>query len=327
MYAPQDNFVYDYWYIAEGGQYHLFILQAPRSLGDPDKRHLNTTIGHIVSTDLVHWERLPDPLVPDHAYERDGTATGSVVKRGDEYCMLYTGLAGKRKTICLATSHDLIHWSKYRHNPVLEVDDRLYDPEGTWADPFVVFDEASDGYYAVFKAHDIQQPAGLRGCAGAAFSKDLISWEALPPVFSPGLYREPEVPAVYKFDQTYFLICMTIPPVWSDKLKAKVLPRKPQWGDIYMTSDKLLGPYGPPEGIELTRTEDEAMMVRIIERSPGDYVSLSWWQGYEDYWVDWCKTHDTSGVMPCVLQNPRRIFVDAEAGALRIGPYVAEAEA
>ena len=321
MYAPDDKFITDYWTFKEGDAYHLFHLQAPRSLIDPDKRHANHAIGHAVSKDLVHWTPLPDPFLPDRTlpHERISLATGSVIKHGDTYYMLYVGVGPDitDHCICLATSKDLITWTKHPGNPVLVKDARYYDVDGCWADPFLIAEP--DGYYIVFKAYDRNQPKGYRGCIGAAFSTDLIQWKALPPVFSPGLFLEPEVPAVYRINNRYYLIAMTIPPVVTDRYRARIHPQTPQWGDIYMVADKLLGPYSPAEGIQLTQTSDEMMMVRLLENPQGQRVALSWWQGYEYYWKDWIKDHVLTRT-PCVLNDPRpvRLVPSADGGPERL---------
>jgi len=59
-----DLWIWDSWIADDGGTYHLFFLQAPRSLGDPDRRHTAARIGHATWTDLVEWEyRDPIPVV------------------------------------------------------------------------------------------------------------------------------------------------------------------------------------------------------------------------------------------------------------------------
>ena len=47
-----DHWLWDFWFARDGDDVHVFYLQAPRSLGDPELRHHNATIGHAVSRDL-----------------------------------------------------------------------------------------------------------------------------------------------------------------------------------------------------------------------------------------------------------------------------------
>ena len=49
MLRLDDFYVWDSWVADDGDLYHLFFLQAPRSLGDPGMRHLSATVGHATS--------------------------------------------------------------------------------------------------------------------------------------------------------------------------------------------------------------------------------------------------------------------------------------
>jgi hypothetical protein len=41
-----DKWVWDFWLVRDGADYHAFYLQAHRSLGDPELRHMNASVGH-----------------------------------------------------------------------------------------------------------------------------------------------------------------------------------------------------------------------------------------------------------------------------------------
>ncbi len=78
----------------DGEDFHLFFLQAPRSLGDAGLRHTNASIGHARSGDLVTWEVLPDALGPEEAGWDDlAIWTGSVVREDDRWAMFYTAIS------------------------------------------------------------------------------------------------------------------------------------------------------------------------------------------------------------------------------------------
>src|SRR5215210_6436007 len=91
-----DRWVWDLWSARTDSEYPLFFLQAPRSLGDPELRHRNASVGHAVSTDLRDWTRVADALTPQQAPAFDDLATwtGCVV-RGDDgvWRMFSTGLS------------------------------------------------------------------------------------------------------------------------------------------------------------------------------------------------------------------------------------------
>ena len=53
--ALADKWIWDFWLAKDGPDWHIYFLQADKSLGDPDLRHRNVTQGHAVSRDLVDW--------------------------------------------------------------------------------------------------------------------------------------------------------------------------------------------------------------------------------------------------------------------------------
>ena len=61
MFVPRiaDQWIWDSWIADDGELFHLFFLQAPRSLVDPDLRHTSARIGHATSTDLSVGRALP----------------------------------------------------------------------------------------------------------------------------------------------------------------------------------------------------------------------------------------------------------------------------
>lgn len=187
---PED-WVWDFWMVDDGAVYHLFFLHAPRSLGDPDLRHENASVGHAVSTDLTDWTRLPDAVVPGEkpAFDDLATWTGSVA-RGDDgmWRMFYTGISraegGRVQRIGLATSSDLLSWRK---DPdwLLTADDRWYDTATDdttiehWRDPWLCRD--TDGtwhMYVTASAGDGDGP----GVMGHAESRDMVTWEVRAPL-------------------------------------------------------------------------------------------------------------------------------------------------
>ena len=71
-----------------------FLPLRLRALGDPDARHHRASIGHAISTDLTHWERVRDALVRSDppAFDDLATWTGSVIQHPDgTWFLFYTG--------------------------------------------------------------------------------------------------------------------------------------------------------------------------------------------------------------------------------------------
>ena len=95
MLTLPEAWAWDFWVADDGERYHLFSLNAPRSLGDPELRHRSAGVGHAVSSDLCTWELLPDALRAGAAGGPDDLAiwTGCVVRPGDgPWHLFYTGI-------------------------------------------------------------------------------------------------------------------------------------------------------------------------------------------------------------------------------------------
>ncbi|MEE8600349.1 glycosyl hydrolase family 32 [Euzebya tangerina] len=214
-----DRWVWDFWTIEHEDVLHLYFLQAPRSLRDPDLRHLNATVGHATSTNLLDWTVHGDALAPGEPGQWDDTAiwTGSVIQDPHGWAMLYTGVtlqAGRPvERIGLARSTDLHRWTKSPLNPVIETDDRWYEPPLStrwnhgWRDPFVV--ARPQGYEVLICARTADGPSDRRGAVARATSPDLEQWVVHEPVFAPGCFAEIEVPQTVVIDGVQVLIAST----------------------------------------------------------------------------------------------------------------------
>jgi beta-fructofuranosidase len=227
-----DDWLWDFWFAEDGSERHLFFLTAPRSLPDPDDRHLNARIGHAASSDLRSWARRPDALVPGEpgAFDHTATWTGSVVRADDgTWFLFYTGadvrgsapgpIPLNRQTVGVATSPDLMTWTKHPGNPVAVADGRWYEVLGAaewqdepFRDPWVLRDPAGDGWHMLITARGNSGAADDRGVIGHARSTDLLTWETLPPLSAPGAgFGHLEVPQVERVDGRWVLIfsCLT----------------------------------------------------------------------------------------------------------------------
>lgn len=252
MYIPQDHYLWDFWIVPYRGRYHLFYLQAPRNLGDPEDRHALATVGHAVSVDLKNWVYRGTALGPGPAGSWDDRSiwTGSVLAEEDRYFMLYTGTSradgAAVQRIGLATSTDLHTWRKDPDNPVLEADLSLYESEKesplgerAWRDPCLITHEGQ--YYALITARTRTGPVEGRGCIGLARSPDARCWEVLPPVYAPGVFTQMEIPQLLSFDRRYFLL-FNADSHWH--AHAGVVPQVT--GTFYALSSEVLGSYGQP---------------------------------------------------------------------------------
>jgi len=221
-FALADRWVWDFWLAREQGRYHLFFLEAPKSIGDPDARHWNVSIGHAVSPDLADWTSLGTCFrpAPGPAWDDGTTWTGSVIRHGGKWWMFYTGTSKgeslRKQRIGLATSDDLHDWRRFEKNPILDLDPRHYeeyDPtawhDRSLRDPWVAPDPEGKGFRMWFTARARGGAADGRGTIGTARSADLVTWVAEPPLTPPGDFGECEVPQYFAVDGRHYLLFST----------------------------------------------------------------------------------------------------------------------
>ena len=202
----EHDWVWDCWLYPEQveGLWHIFYLKAPKSLGNPDLRHENATVGHSTSTDLRNWSHLGtvlQPGAPDSWNDR-ALWTGTVMLGPDGlFRIFFTGTnksreGGAIQRIGVATSSDLHNW--LQHDLVIEADARFYERvnlanigksveanewrEEAWRDPWVFFDERDAKWHMLITARGLGGKSLNRGTAGHASSIDLKNWTVEAPL-------------------------------------------------------------------------------------------------------------------------------------------------
>lgn len=222
MLSLDDKWVWDFWLADSGDRHHVFYLQAPRSLGDPELRHHHATIGHAESADLRSWQALPDAIHPGPPGSWDDLSvwTGSVIRHGGRWHMAYTGISsaehGLVQRIGVASSEDLVTWQKHEQNPVIEADPRWYEQldltrwrDQSWRDPFLFRPPGAPHVHALITARSPLGPSDGAGVVAHARSLDLVDWEVLAPVTSPGEFAQVEVPQLVQVDGSDVILFST----------------------------------------------------------------------------------------------------------------------
>jgi beta-fructofuranosidase len=284
-----DKWVWDFWLARDGDRHHVFFLQAPRSLVDPERRHRNASIGHAVSSDLSNWTVVDDAIRPGEPGSWDDLATwtGSVLERDGRWHMLYTGTShaedGLVQRIGLATSDDLMTWTKHPANPVLEADGRwydLFDParwrDQSWRDPWLFVDEADGLVHALVTARSPKGSPDGAGVIAHARSDDFVNWEVLPPLTDPGDFAQVEVPQLVRGEGRCSVIVSCLAEDHSKERRARIATAGTT-GTFVFSADDLDGPYHA--GAEPIRPADEQRgqlyAAKLVEVEPGDWRLLA----------------------------------------------------
>lgn len=159
------------------GRTHVFFQLNPQGCN-----HANKAWGHVASTDLAHWQRLPTAISPTDPFDSHGCYSGSAVtdENGD-MVLVYTGnvrnAAGERETYqCLARSTDGVHFDKLGpviHGPLPGHTAHFRDPK-VWR---------QDGaWWMVLGA----QTEALQGTVLLLRSDDLSDWQLVAPILTAG---------------------------------------------------------------------------------------------------------------------------------------------
>jgi beta-1,2-mannosidase len=156
----------------------VYLLYRAEDRTGPGQWNGTSRIGLAVSEDGIHFERYPEPvLVPTEPYEWPGGCEDPRVTRvEDRYVMTYTAFDGKHARLCLATSHDLIHWEKHG---VLFPEWKGEHPI-IWSKSGAILPEKVNGKYVMYFGDS---------SIWIAYSDDAIHWE---PVSEPVLRIRPE---------------------------------------------------------------------------------------------------------------------------------------
>ena len=312
-----DKWVWDFWFARQGEYTHIFYLQAPRRLKDPEIRHWNASIGHARSLDLHNWEVLPDALLPsknEKEWDSKATWTGSVIRHDGKWFMFYTGISkaddGLNQRIGLAQSADLIYWEKYTANPLIHIDEKQYEVldrkiwyEGTWRDPWVF--EWEGKFHAFITARVPYGEPLSRGVIAHAVSKDLFHWTVEEPLTNAGEFAYLEVPQVAYIGAHWYLFFSVEKSRYSQQRSEREGMRA-QTGTHYLIGENPLGPYRLLTDDFLCGDEQGTFYSgKVIQNNRGDWVYMACWQ----YDLNGEYLGEISDPMPIEAQADGRLVI------------------
>ncbi|MDH3197197.1 MAG: family 43 glycosylhydrolase [Candidatus Krumholzibacteria bacterium] len=183
----EDDDIADHaWAVDASGVYHLFFHN--EGLGQPNE------IEHYTSTDLQTFDYVGVALRPQPSgWDAGGLWAPSITEHEGRYYMFYTGVESgggddARQRIGLATSTDLVAWTRYPVNncPGTPGDGCVYECAESWTtwggpdgsfnhqcrDPFVIWD-AVNGRFVLFAT---AKSTNQFGVVTVAYSSDLQGW-------------------------------------------------------------------------------------------------------------------------------------------------------
>lgn len=129
-------------------------------------------LGYADSSDGIHFTRRPEPVFsPEANYESGGGVEDPrLVKFGDTYYLTYTGYNTKDAQLCLATSKDLVHWT--RRGILLPAYKGNWN--AGWTKSGAIVPEKIDGKYWMYF---LGTAADKTDQTGLAYSTDLVHWK------------------------------------------------------------------------------------------------------------------------------------------------------
>jgi beta-fructofuranosidase len=207
-YKPADGYFGDPIPFFWNGEYHMFYLKAPL---EPQRHGADfTSYAHLSSRDLLHWREHPIAISPTPGGpDALSCWTGSIIEKDGTFYLFYTGHGRDvyewPQTICLATSTDLDHWTKWPANPLLTPDPQQYRISD-WRDPFVFWYAAESCYLMSITSMRAGDSFWKGGCLVFARSTDLLHWDVQAPYYHPGNHGYPECSDLFQLGRHWYLV-------------------------------------------------------------------------------------------------------------------------
>lgn len=313
-----DHWIWDFWMITDANEHHVFFLKAPKSIGDPEQRHWNVSIGHAVSNDLHDWTVVGDVIAPSpiDAWDDKSTWTGSVIEHEGRWVMLYTGTShadqGLVQRVGMLTSDDLHHWNRVPE-PVLtahpdhhEMLDLEMWHDQAWRDPWMHVDPADAHVHVFVTARANQGHRYDRGVIGHARSRDFLTWEILPSITAPPGFGQLEVPQLVAMNDRWYMLFASDLETQSEERRSTGAGT----GTYYMVADSPYGPYSMlGDGVLEADRLGTTYAGKIHHTSDGVPCFIAW------------NRIEPDGSFAGHLSAPRRIELRAD-GSLSLGQPV-----
>ncbi len=182
------------------GRYHFFYIERRLQEGTPFYPGHEIYFGHASTPDFFNWEvHEPVMIVRPDSWEESHVWAPFILKRGDEYVMVYTGVNRHiSQNIGLASSADLFTWKRWDSNPISPCKDRPWaywheDRISSCRDPQIV---EHDGQFWMIYTANTKTGAS---CIALCSTRDLKTWEDHGPILTgPTSGYEPKLEGGHK---------------------------------------------------------------------------------------------------------------------------------
>lgn len=208
FYRPADAVAADVIPFFHGGEQHLFYLKDWR---DIPRHGEGTPWFHLATRDHVAFRDLGEaiPRGPIGAQDR-WIYTGCVFEHEGRFHLFYTAhnehlpkVGRLKQTIAMATSSDLIHWTK---DPTFEIRPLPGYAPDDWRDPFVFWNEEAGEFQMLLAARRLGMPDRQSGCTARLGSTDLRTWNERQPLYAPDQYFTHECPDLFRLGDWWYLV-------------------------------------------------------------------------------------------------------------------------
>ena len=276
----ESRFVFNPAAIVKDGLVHLL----DRAQG-PDGR---SSIGLGTSSDGVRFDRLNKPVMEaTEPFELPGGCEDPrVVEVGGTYYMTYTGYDGVSARLCLATSRDLLNWT--RHGPMFP-DFQTRTVGKPWSKSGAILTTPLDGLYDMYFGDvDIYY----------AMSRDLIHW-------TPGAADDP---VMRPQPDTYTRACSSpadhrSSPRTDTSRRSTTRPDDPDGKLIYRAGQALIDPAEPTR--ELARRTTPFLVPETPEETSGQVNNVVFVEGLSPTTANGsCTTARVTPASECSTATP-----------------------
>lgn len=252
------------------------------------RAHADDLVSHVgfaTSTDGYLFDRRPEPVLsPSEPYDEHGCEDPRVAEVDGTYYLTYTGWDRKNAQLCLATSRDLVRWTK--HGPMFPDFNTFLPskdaPAGQWSKAGAILETPVDGRYLMFFGE---------GSIYHAWSDDLLHWTPAPndePLMLP-------TPDSY----SSFLVEVGPQPVVTNNglvlLLHNAAVKNPDGSVRYSCGQVLVDPARP--GQVLARTDVPWLEPSTFEDTHGLVSNVTFVEGlvfYKDRWFAYYGQSDST---------------------------------